>query len=252
MALFNDGTFSSVQDLQAYESSILEIASIEKINLETKLRLAHQEIKNLIQHFLVDQTTNLNEKPAILIEQIAVTDALKEWHVLHALNLTLRDCYHNQLNDRYEKKWQEYQKKSEQSAIRFFDTGAGVVWNPVPRAEMPVLEHGAGTLEAGSYEIYITWLDQNLVESEPSSTLMFETDNGSVPVLRVENVPDSIHFWNVYMCEIGKVPIRQNNVELPVHASWTMTENELRPGKQIGSGQNPDYFLRLMHCIKRG
>ncbi len=252
MALFSDSTLSSLQDLQAYESSILEIASVEKVNLEVKLRLAHQEIKNLIQQFLVDQTANLNEKPAIQIEQIAVTDALKEWHVLHALNLTLRDCYHNQLNDRYEKKWQEYQKKSEQSAIRFFDTGAGIVWNPVPRAEKPVLERASGTLEVGSYEVYIAWLNQNLIEGEPSPPLIFETNDGSVPVLRVENIPSTAHFWNVYMCEIGKVPTRQNVVEIPVHSSWTMTGNELLTGKQVESGQAPDYFLRIMHQIKRG
>ena len=43
MALFTDGAISSLEDLRAYESTIYDLASTERIDLSRKLVLAHQD-----------------------------------------------------------------------------------------------------------------------------------------------------------------------------------------------------------------
>jgi hypothetical protein len=40
MALFNDGTISSPQDLQEYDSSVLSVANAEGINVAVTMTLA--------------------------------------------------------------------------------------------------------------------------------------------------------------------------------------------------------------------
>ena len=57
MALFTDGNICSTEDLRQYESSILDVASTEGIELEAKLKLAQREIGVAITAFLLEQET---------------------------------------------------------------------------------------------------------------------------------------------------------------------------------------------------
>ncbi len=44
MALFTDGTITTLEDLAAHESGILELAAGEGIDLAAKLRIAQEDI----------------------------------------------------------------------------------------------------------------------------------------------------------------------------------------------------------------
>ena len=44
MALFTDGTISTLEELRGYESAVYDVASTERIDLSQKLVLAQQEL----------------------------------------------------------------------------------------------------------------------------------------------------------------------------------------------------------------
>lgn len=250
MALFNDQLISTVEDLRAYESSILEIASTESIDLAVKLDLAQREIKEDIYQFLVDQIAQENESPRIDIGQVVVTDALFQWHVLHTLELSLRDAYHNQLNDRYQAKWTEYQRESAIAKTRYFDTGAGIVRVPVEKAAIPTVEGSPGSLTDGTYEIRITWQNGAGQEGAPSNAVLFATDDGSVPVVHAGVAPPGAVRWSVYAGLNSVRPTKQAS-DIPIDESWTMPSSGPLNGSALTNGQKPDYYLRLVHHLRR-
>jgi hypothetical protein len=88
MALFTDGTISTLEELRGYESGLYDVASIEGIDLSQKLVLAHQELGvELTARFFWEQPSNWGAwSPSPL------------WHIFRAW-LTYRT--RTALNDRY-------------------------------------------------------------------------------------------------------------------------------------------------------
>ena len=70
---------------------------------------------------------------------------MKRWHALHTLAIVYRDAFNNQLNDRYLAKWQRIselsRKARDDTTLQF---GIGLVMTPIPQAQAPAIEHGAG------------------------------------------------------------------------------------------------------------
>src|ERR1700722_970352 len=112
MMLLTDGSPNTPEDLRVYESAILDVSSTEKINLDTKLRLATEEISEILLNILLDQTTAASggqmTRRLLGVSDVVVTRQLKRWHALYTLAIFYRDAYNDQLNDRYLAKWNEY------------------------------------------------------------------------------------------------------------------------------------------------
>ena len=111
MALFTDGPISSARELQEHDALVLSVASSEGIDVAAKARLAQQELANELILFLV-RRASLREYPSNLrrsrgLEDVVVTNALRRWHSHKTLALVYGDAYNNQLNDRYQGKWNE-------------------------------------------------------------------------------------------------------------------------------------------------
>lgn len=128
MTLFGDGNISSLEDLRAQESSILDVASSEGIDLGSKLTLAQHEISIELDEFL---RRNLPDPNAASVDNVAATEPLRRWHCLRALALAFRDAYHNQLNDRYQGKYECYSKLALEARCQTFSRGIGIIRNPV-------------------------------------------------------------------------------------------------------------------------
>jgi hypothetical protein len=52
MALFTDGSIAKLEDLRAYESAVLDLASSEGVDVGAKLRMAQREIATELTPFL--------------------------------------------------------------------------------------------------------------------------------------------------------------------------------------------------------
>src|SRR5579872_258904 len=115
--LLTDGNPNTTEDLRVYESAILDVAHTEMIDLNAKLGLATEEISQDVVDILLDHTRTLypqlgvmqwNMRRQLGVSDVVVTRQMKRWHATHTLAVVYRDAFNNQLNDRYQVKFNEY------------------------------------------------------------------------------------------------------------------------------------------------
>ena len=88
-----------------------------------------------------------------------MTGPMRQWHVHRTLALVYRDAYNNQLNDRYQGKWAEYEQLAKASAQTYFQIGVGLVADPVPKAALRCFRAWPGPRLAGMFYVAVTWVN---------------------------------------------------------------------------------------------
>lgn len=255
MALFNDGPISTAADLQRYENAILSVASAERIDLGAKLTLAQQDLGNEILLFLFrrsslrDYSTGVRQLKGVT--DVVVTAPMQQWHIHKTLALVYRDAYNNQLNDRYQGKWAEYEGLAKSSARTYFQIGVGLVADPVPKAAAPVLSSVAGTGAGETFYVAVTWVDASGQEGAPSDFVSLVTSDGQQLLVSVEAAPGNITSWNAYVGTLPSMLSLQNEGLLRTSSSWTMTSG-LNSGAPLPAGQQPTWFVVDHRVIERG
>jgi hypothetical protein len=260
MALFNDGPISTAADLQQYENSILTVASTENIDLASKLLLAQQDLANEVVLFLLRRPHRRNyslwddssaSPRSRQLTDVVVTDPLRKWHVHRTLALVYRDAYNNQLNNRYQGKWAEYEELAKVSSRIYFQIGVGLVADPVPRAPVPLVTSVAGVATAGTFYIAVTWLDTTGQEGAPSDFAQLGTTDGQQLVVTISNPPQNVTSWNVYVGMSPGTLNLQNQSPLGITSNWIMSSG-LNPGTPLPTGQQPTWFAVDHRVIERG
>jgi len=255
MALFTDGTVSTIDELLAYESSLLDVARTERIDLTGKLMLARQEIGIELTVFLVDRGGGEWSGivwPALELKNIVVTEPLKKWHIFHTLGLVYRDAYNSQLNDRYQGKWKEYERRARWAAQALYRIGVGIVNDPVVQADKPALSSVAGPLPGALYYVRAAWVSVSGEEGNPSDLAVLSTGANTLLVAEAVNPAANARYWNVYVgMTIGGVTL-QNNSPLLVGQKWTEAASGLVQGRAPGTGQAPQRYLRATGAFLRG
>lgn len=254
MALFTDGTISTTEDLRAYENAIFDLASTEGIDLSIKLVLAQQEMEVELTDFLLQETGQdslaLTARPDL--GRVVVTRPVKQWHIFHTLSLAYRDAYGSHFNDRYLGKWKEYARLTRWASTKSFDTGIGMVYEPIPKAPPPTLSAVPGDLAAATYWVSVAWTNAAKEEGCPSDPAVLVLANGSSLVVEAGDPPEIAAGWNVYAgCATGDM-LRQNEAPLAGGAAWQTPAGGLQPGAKPGEGQTPDYFVTVRRILQRG
>src|SRR5688572_19413579 len=121
MPLFTDGNIASIEDLKDYESSVLQTANVEGIDVTAKLKLAHRDIGFTIAEHLARH----GFKAPGDLNRVVVSEAILHWHSLQTLELIYRDAYNSQVNDRYLGRWKEYSKASSRAGATATSLGIG-------------------------------------------------------------------------------------------------------------------------------
>ncbi len=245
MALFTDGTISSLEDLRGYESSVYDLASTERIDLTQKLILAQQELEvELVARFFRDNPGEL--------AGMVTTPAVRLWHTFLALAIVYRDAYNSHLNDRYQGKWREYERLARWALENVLATGVGMVSNPVPKAPPPQVSAVPGDGPAVSYWIQAAWFSPAGGEGCASEPRVLEAPEGTVPAAELSGAPDGVSGWNIY-AGLGDGPARlQNEAPLPLGMAWAMPPGGLVEGRTAGSGQAPSYYRPFQRVFRRG
>jgi hypothetical protein len=255
MALFYDGPISDTTDLQRYESDILNVASVEGIDLGAKISLAQRELADKLLLFLLRrpylQDPWLGDRREREAEDVVVTGPLRQWHVYKSLAFVYRDAYNNQLNDRYQGKWQEYEGLAKASERTYFQIGVGLVPDPVPKPAVPTLSSVIGADAGGTYYVAVTWVNAAGHEGAPSDLAELTTSDGQQLVVSVGAPPESVAGWNVYVGTSPEDVTLQNAMSLPANGSWTMNGG-LSTGAALGGGQRPSWFVVDHRVIERG
>lgn len=245
MALFTDGSISTVPELTAHDSGLLGVAVTEGIDVAVKLGLAQDELGVELLAML-PQTAGL--------EGVVVTAPLRLWHVFHSLELVYRDAYNNQLNDRYKGKWQQYRELAQWAAGKLMETGLGITADPVPRAEAPTLGlagGGSGTAETTLYAS-IAWVNAKGEEGAAGPWDVMVVPASNALVVGAVRPPAIAVGWNLYVGTSADALSRQNTAPLEVSAVWTQTGPVTEGGPQPGSGQPPSYLRAMPRTFQRG
>lgn len=248
MALLVDGTPSQITDLANYESAIVEVAAIEGIDLTAKATIAALEVGLELQRFFVQTPGG----ESVTLGNVAVTDGLRQWHTLLALASTYRDAHFQQLNDRHKHKWKEYERLARSSGQLLFETGVGIVYNPLPKPKQPILDQSAGNQPARTYYVRVEWVDGNGATSSPSESAGFTAQEGTLLTVRTVGAPASARGWNVYVGLLDDQVERQNANPLAIGSTWVMPQAGLAVGSGPGTGQTPDYYLRQTSALQLG
>jgi hypothetical protein len=185
------------------------------------------------------------------LDDVVVTDALQQWHILATLALVYRDAYYNQLNDRYQGKWDEYQQLAKASSQMYFQLGVGVVADPIPMAPTPELSSVAGTAAEETFYAVATWVSVAGQEGAPSASATLTTAAGQVLVVTIPDPPPIAVGWNVYIGLSPGTLTLQNGSPLALGSSWTMT-GALSAGAPVPSGQVPAWFIVDHRFMNRG
>src|SRR5208283_586226 len=167
MALFTDGPASSMEDLTAQDSQLLDVASVEGIDVTQKMALAQDELALVLNALL----TRLSSAEHLLrlaadsnLGSVVVTPALKLWHTFRSLEMVYSDAYNSQLNDRYAGKRDQFHLSAKSAYDMLVAAGIGVASVPVPRAAIPTVTAAAppapGTpLPDGTYYVTVAWVN---------------------------------------------------------------------------------------------
>lgn len=262
MALFTDAVISTLDQLAAQDTAVLDVASAEGIDATVKLSLAQDELGAQIlgagarSPFSPASSSiwwpGLILTSSVQLGNIVVTPPLQMWHTFHALELIYRDAYYNQLNDRYLGKWTAYKDLSKWAAGLLLQTGLGVVADPVPIARSPQISILTGTLGGATYFVQVSWLNSRREEGLASPVASTATlDNSGIQVTP-SSPPANATGWNVYVgCSIDSIML-QNGTPIVVNEPWLLPASGLVPGTGPSTGQAPNYFRQLPRYLQRG
>ncbi len=253
--LLTDGIPNTDEDLRIYESTVLDVANTESIDLKIKLKLALEEVSEDILDILLANTSmmSLNQRRMMGVSDVFVTPQLKRWHALHTLEVFYRDTFNNQLNDRYQAKVVEYHELARNARLHTIRFGIGLVAMPIPRAEKPVITYAQAPLLPTVYYIQVAWVSSSGQEGMPSILTTGETVAGAAPVVQAIDPPPNAVGYNVY---IGTSPdslaLQNGSTIVPAGGSFTVPDSGLVSGRAPGNGQQPDSYITVGSGFLRG
>lgn len=249
MALLTDGNPNDTEGLRVFESAILDVAHVEAIDLNAKLCLATEEISQDVLDALLGHVPN-GQRRRLGVSDVVVSPQMKRWQALHTLAVVYRDAYNNQLNDRYQSKWEEYRELARGARERTYGFGIGLVATPIPRAGTPVLGATAGALAGAIYYAQVSWVSASGQEGSASPTTNFQTTDNSLLTVAAVNPPAVAVGLNVYVGLTVSTMTLQNSALLGIGATFTLPG--LVAGPSPGDGQAAEMFVTGGRILRRG
>jgi len=240
MALFTDGPLSTIEVLVAYDSTVLETARNEGIDLATKLALAQEELGIELRRFFARRGVWELE-----LGNVVASEALRKCHAFRALALAFREASHTQLNERYRARWEEWEKAAAWAWEALLETGVGIVEKPIPRPRRLVVTKRALPAAAGTYYVKAAWVNGAGEEGSASEAAVVTTADGEGLVVQLPDPPDGVTGWNVYVGYGENETMKQNQEPIPPGQSWAQEADGLREGPGPSEGQRPSYYVRI-------
>jgi hypothetical protein len=254
MALFRDGVVSSIDDLHGLDTQLLDVASVEGIDVSRKLSLAQDEIQMELEALLSRMSMQPYDPVLSSVQtwigRVVVTPPLKLWHSYRALEMVYRDAYHSQLNDRYASRRDEYHEMAKWAYDKVMQSGVGMVTDPIAQAAAPAVRAVSGGLADGTYYVAMSWTNAGGEEGACSLPAAITTA-GSTFAVTPGSAPANAAGWNLYVGAGPQSLLRQNGAVLGLGATWTQP-NAVAKGKAAGTGQAPGYLQQVERLIDRG
>jgi hypothetical protein len=241
MALFTDGLCSSLEDLSMHDASVLEVASTEGIDLASKLLLSQEAVALELERLAGGDTLN----------RVVVTSALRLLHVTWALEQVYWDAYNRQLNDRYRGRWEEYSRMRKGSLRNLLDTGIGMVVDPIPKAQPPLLGSISGNGRPAIHYVQVAWVNLAGEEGMPSGLKSIDIGAGFQLTVRATECPSNASGWNVFVGYTPDEMTQQNGASLATDACWVQPAL-MNSGARPGLGQRAAFTRAVPRILRRG
>jgi hypothetical protein len=254
MALFTDGPVSSIEDLTGQDSQLLNVASVEGIDVTQKAVLAQNDLALELVSIL-NRTACLDWMfwlaPAPKLSSVVVTPALRLWHTLHALEMVYADAYGSQLNARYAARRDQFHEQAKQAYEKLIQAGVGISLAPLAQAGSPNLVAAPGSLPDNTYYVTMAWTNTSNEEGAPAVTTAITTSNSSF-LVQPGAPPCNAAGWNVYVGTDPNALQLQNAVAIAAGTTWTQPGTVTTGGRGPGTGQLPSYLRPVPRIIQRG
>lgn len=253
MALLTDQELITTRDLLKHENDLLETADRERVEIETKISLAIDEISTETETELekVLNSGTPGSGAAVSVRNVVATPPLLRWLKSRALSLFYFACYGNQLNERFKTKFEHYRKASEATKADYLQRGIGISDSPLAKPGALESEVGSGTVPPGAYYFAATWVNSRGQESALGTAGSVLLSAASGILLRPAPAPETATGWNLYMGRSADELYRQNAAPLAIADAWNhpgAIAEEVPPG----SGQPPDRHLQVQRIFQRG
>src|SRR4051794_36137075 len=258
MALFTDSDVVTLDDLLKFESSLIQVSSTHAIDVETKIRLAVDEIGDKIllcflQAGALGQWMGTTE---LALGNVVVSSPLHRWICFNSLARVYAQAYNVQLNTRFQGKWTEYQQQANQASNLVMASGIGVVSNPLPKPGLPTISVSQGTIPAPAIFVQVSWTGNQNQESAPSP-IAGAVLNGAAGVQIVvselgTDLPQNASGWNVYAGTVQEQLALQTETPLSLDQPWQMPASGVTRGRKPGAGQNADFNIAFSKRLQRG
>jgi hypothetical protein len=164
------------------------------------------------------------------------------------------DAYNSQLNDRYAGKRDQFHSMATWAYDKLVRIGAGVVFDPIPRAVMPAVTATAGAptaLPDATYYATMAWTNQAGEEGASALPATVATVGGTL-LVQPANPPKNAVGWNVYVGGDSESMFRQNGTPIGTGQTWTQPGPPATTGQRAGQGQAPNYIKPVPRIIQRG
>ena len=258
MALFTDSDVVTLDDLLRFESSLVQISSTHGIDVETKIRLAVDEIGDkillsLLQAGAPGQWTGTAE---LGLGNVVVSPPLYRWICFNSLARVYAEAYNVQLNTRFQGKWTEYQQQANQASNLVMASGIGVVLYPLPKPGLPTVVVSQGTVTVPAIFTQVSWTGRENQESSPSP-IAGAILNGAAGVQIVlselaTEIPANASGWNVYAGTGQQNLTLQTDTPLNLDQPWLMPASGVAIGRRPGLGQSADLNIVFSKRLQRG
>jgi hypothetical protein len=250
MSLFTDGAIADIEDLRGYDTQLLNVATVEGIDVTRKLSLAQEEIGVEVTGLLgrLTMAGQFNAPPEI--GQVVVWQPLKLWHIFRSLEMVYGDAYNNQLNDRYSGRRDEYHEAARWAHDKVIEYGLGIAVDPVRRASAATVRVSKGSLADGTYYVAVAWMNAAGEEGASSAPVTIAVSGSSFAV--ETDLPARAKGWNVYSGTSPETMTLQNGTALAAGQSWVQPNSLSTTGRAAGDGQKATYILAVPRAIQRG
>lgn len=180
------------------------------------------------------------------------TQPLRRWEAMHTLALVYRDAYFSQLVDRYQAKWEAFDKLARDTRESFIAIGMGIVADPLPQARPPMLVAVMAPQSGGTFYASVAWVNAAGQEGAASAASSITIPDGNLMTVGAIDPPGNAAGFNVYAGNSPYAMSLQNETLLPVSVTYLYVPGQAAQGRRPGTGQTPDFVRPMLRTWSRG
>ena len=246
MALLKDQPISCLSEWMAYDSKLSILSEQETTSIDSKSRLAQNEIETQVISFLLRHSGSSDSAARQLTSKVTVTEALSRWHSMLTLALFYADLAALQNSSLHRDQSRYYEIKAEAAKEQLFDTGLGIVNLPIPKAPIPLVVSTPGANPERLLRGRIRFANSDGVVGAPSDEFLLDMTDGESISISVGSLPPDCSGWLLFLGETSEALFMATPAALSAATTLTITGSMPSPADPvlIRDAQPADRFIR--------